>query len=173
MQAVTRSRKIVRFLAACCVTDFSLRIPTQFRDAASSKHRITDAYGNSGLALQKPGFRLRTGDTRQKVADAYDRAERVQMNSYKLHDGEYLCPDCTGLGEDDDGYPCETCNGSGVMPAVEDDKGKDKRGTPKHFGSGNHSTDRRMLDQMTHDHRANMARLYSQLDFELSQQWRG
>ena len=135
---------------------------------------ITDGYGDSGLALQRPGYRLRTDDgARQRLADAYDRAERVQNYSYKLHDGESHCPDCTGLGEDDDGFPCETCHGSGVMPAVEDDKGKDKRGTPKRFGSGNHSTDRRTLDQMTHDHRTNMAKLRAQHDFELSQQWRG
>ena len=136
---------------------------------------ITDGYGDSGLALQRPGYRLRTDSdgARQRLADAYDRAERVQNHSYKLHDGESLCPDCSGLGEDADGFPCETCHGSGVMPAVEDDKGKDKRGTPKHFGSGNHSTDRRTLDQMTHDHQTNMAKLRAQHDFELSQQWRG
>lgn len=48
-----------------------------------AKPRITDGYGNSGLALQRPGFRLSTDGARQKtVADSYRAYERSLVRAY-------------------------------------------------------------------------------------------
>lgn len=155
---------------------FTARIATQFRDAAASRHRplITDGYGNSGLTLQRPGFRLRTDATRQQVvADSYAAYERSLVTAY-LGDVENQCPECFGEGEDEDGKTCSTCGGDGVEA---DERERDRR--PSNYGSGNEPARRNdyhrsvSLDQLRRDHQTNMAKLRAQHDFELSQQWRG
>lgn len=71
----------------------SLRIPLTIRDTLSPlqravaddtarRARITDGTDNP-FALNKPGFRVRIGDTRQNVADAYQDYENALVNAYR------------------------------------------------------------------------------------------
>lgn len=65
----------------------TMRVSMRMRDAALSDHvscraRITDGTDNP-FALNKPGFRVRAGDTRQKVADAYADYEDTLVNAYR------------------------------------------------------------------------------------------
>ena len=151
----------------------TMRVPTTMRDAIP-KPLITDGYGNSGLALQRPGFRLRTDATRQQVvADSYAAYERSLVTAY-LGDVEKQCTECFGEGKDEDGKTCSTCGGDGVEA---DERERDRR--PSNYGSGNEPARRNYyhrsvsLDQLRRDHQTNMAKLRAQHDFELSQQWRG
>ena len=112
---------------------FSVRIPTQFRDAAAAKPKplITDGNGNSGPALRKPGYRIPTSDSRRSIVEnSYVAYEREITHRYKCGDQEKVCPDCDGDGADEDGDTCETCNGSGTVSARE-------RSTGEGFASGN------------------------------------
>jgi hypothetical protein len=124
-------------------------------------------------AGNRPGYRISTSDARQKVMDAYAKADRRASNTWKVRDGQSLCEDCDGEGYDEDGNVCETCNGDGVMPEVADEREEGK----SLFGSGNGTgrsddpdpaSDSRTRDQ----HRKNLDRLYRERDAELSQMWR-
>jgi hypothetical protein len=140
----------------------------------SSDSLVTDGHGNSGLNLQRPGFRLSTGDSRQQqvVDAAYTNYERQLCNRYKLHDGEQLCGRCGGEGFLN-GEECSRCQGSGVVD--EDDFDTDDTKGKSLFGSGNghgRSDDGRSTDQTMRDHQQNMARLYADHDRELAEAWR-
>jgi hypothetical protein len=50
----------------------TIRTPMTLRDATARRARITDGTDNP-FGLSKPGFRIRTGDTRQSVVDAYEK----------------------------------------------------------------------------------------------------
>jgi hypothetical protein len=52
------------------------------------------------------------------------------------------------------------------------DPSREDRGSPKNFGSGNHSTDSRTLDQITRDKNTQMSAEYAAYDASLSEQWR-
>jgi hypothetical protein len=67
----------------------TMRVPLQIRDTArheterrQTPPRITDG-SNNPFALNKPGFRVRAGDTRQMVADAYQDYEDALVNAYR------------------------------------------------------------------------------------------
>jgi hypothetical protein len=66
----------------------SLRVPLQIRDAAQqTAPRITDG-SNNPFALNKPGFRMRAGDTRRNVAVAYKDYDVALVNAYRCGDHE-------------------------------------------------------------------------------------
>jgi hypothetical protein len=129
--------------------------------------RIVDGNGNGGLALNRPGYRINTGDSsaRQKsLADAYAADSAYQRNRYKCADGERLCGKCHGEGFIN-GEQCPACYGSGVVDDGDDNDFDDrKRNQPRNDGSVIHQTT---------DHATMMNRLYSQLDSELQDAWRG
>jgi hypothetical protein len=67
---------------------FTMRVPLTVRDSITARHaRITDGTDNP-FALNKPGFRVRAGDTRQKVADAYADYEDTLVDAYRCGEGE-------------------------------------------------------------------------------------
>jgi hypothetical protein len=163
---------------------FSMRIPTIFRDSkvtgAGSKadkansNRITDGRTDDATALHRPGFRVPVVNDRRSVRDAYATYERSLVNAYRIGDGKQ-CPVCEGAGEDEDGNECERCEGTGTISKAKDEREDDRgsRKASKHFGSTNESHhDSRTLDQVMRDHEANMSKLYSALDAELTQAWR-
>jgi hypothetical protein len=131
---------------------------------------FTDHSGDP-LSASRPGFRVRRGhDDRRLVQDAHDVYRTRLSNSYKLHDNERLCESCNGSGRNDNDDICDDCMGEGTV----DDGG---RSPDEAFGDTQTAhqdrNDSRSLSQRMHDHRSNMAQLYSQLDSELENAWRG
>jgi hypothetical protein len=140
-------------------------VPLKSQDA---RPQFTDGRTTDPTALNRPGFRVPVVNDRRAVHDAYDADAAYLRNRYKCGDGERLCEDCGGEGKID-GERCDTCNGNGVMPEVEDEREEGK----SLFGSGNghgrsDDSDSRTLDQ----HRQMMDQLYRERDAELSQMWR-
>jgi hypothetical protein len=133
--------------------------------AARNKPRITDGYGNSGLNLQRPGFRLQQAqahDTRQQqiVEDSYRAYDKRMTFAHRLHDGETLCSRCGGEGYIN-GEECEACNGEGT---IDDDEQADNG------GSGYGSTNEGGFDSRTVDRRSAE---YDAYDNQLRDAWRG
>jgi hypothetical protein len=107
--------------------------------AARTGNRITDGYGNRGLNLQRPGFRLQQAhDTRQQqiVEDSYRAYDKRMTYAHRLHDGETLCPACAGEGIIN-GETCDRCSGDGV---VDDNFGDSKLGSSNDTGSNDSRT---------------------------------
>ena len=134
---------------------FSLRVPTTLRDSARSqdaKPLITDGTDNP-LGLNRPGWRIMTGDAGQKVADAYrDRDEAYRDYENQLTAAYRARTDAKKRRGDED----------------DDDDNEHEDGSIKNFGSNNHSTDGQSLDQ----HRQMMDRLYRERDEFDANAWR-
>jgi hypothetical protein len=69
------------------------KVPMWMADAArwggklEAKPLITDAYGNGGVALQRPGYRISSDDSRRQVVeDAYQEQERWLTNRWRACD---------------------------------------------------------------------------------------
>jgi hypothetical protein len=79
---------------------FTMRVPLTMRDSLSplqrsvadstarDNNRITDGRSDDPTALNRPGFRIRTNDIRQKVMDAYQDYEDALVNAYRCDDEE-------------------------------------------------------------------------------------
>jgi hypothetical protein len=70
----------------------AVRVSMQVRDAAllrqvNTRPRITDGRTNHPMSLHQPGFRIRAGDTRQAVRNAYRDYETGLVNAYRCGDG--------------------------------------------------------------------------------------
>ena len=107
--------------------------PLMMRDSNFTRGvRIVDGSGHSGLALRRPGYRIRTNDAgRRDVEESRFRADRVACNQWRCADGQRVCSDCNGDGIDDNSSHCETCGGDGVVEATRE------RSSGKGFGGGN------------------------------------
>ncbi len=61
------------------------------RDAAQYFARVTDATGDGGLSLHKPGFRISSSITRDRsIYDAYDAAAEVAYKNLGAREREAL-----------------------------------------------------------------------------------
>jgi len=141
---------------------FAIRVPMQMRDASrqDAKPVVVDGHGNGGLALRRPGYRIATNDTRRAlVADAYAQADRQAGNSWKMRDGDQLCPDCDGEGYDEDGTVCDGCGGDGLLPEQERARASSNFGSGNEGGSSDAST--MLRDQA-----------YQSYDNDLANAWR-
>ncbi len=147
--------------------------PLQKAIAARTKPRITDGRGGDPTSLQRPGFRVRAGDARQKVADAYARYETELCNRYRVNDDETLCPQCGGEGYVN-GDLCQRCAGDGV---VDEDDFSDDNEEGGGFGSTNEGggTDTRSDSRSVNlaKHRELSDRLTHERDVADSNAWRG
>ena len=85
---------------------------------SSSDHgapRFSDGSVGDPTSGHKPGFRIRVGDNRQVVKDAYDKYRTEVSNRWKCGDQQQVCSSCSGSGLDpEDGDSCIDCGGSGV-----------------------------------------------------------
>jgi hypothetical protein len=111
---------------------YRVTVPTMFRDSTRGA-RFVDGSGKplDLTAGNRPGYRISTDDAgRRHIEESRFRADRAACNQWRCGDGQRVCPDCDGDGEDDDGV-CETCGGDGVVESTR------KRSTGKGFGSGN------------------------------------
>ncbi len=134
---------------------YSMRVPMWMADAARAtnmKAQLTDGSGDP-LAGNRPGFRLRVGDARRKVADAHAEYQRWVTNRWRCADQEKVCPDCDGTGEID-GEDCSTCGGSGFIEAAN-----------SAFGSTN--------EPISDNRTVGRAGIYDAYDRDISQAWRG
>jgi hypothetical protein len=127
-----------------------------------AKPVITDGRTDDRMALHRPGYRINTSDTRQKVADAYAHYETSLVNRYKVGDGEMQCPTCFGSGVLN-GEDCDDCDGTGIMPDYDNDTSNGEGGG---FGSTNEgpSSDSRNRSVSLDQHRQTMDRLYRERD---------
>jgi hypothetical protein len=160
------------------------RVPTKLMDGANQRPRVTDATGDSGLGLHKPGFRGASDSKEQAIAAAkriaaYDEYERTLTSAYKQDavddEDEMLCPRCGGSRLAENGRDeCPVCNGDGSVPSDyegNEDEAFDNAPT-HHEGLGAPRTDSRSVEQMMRDHQNKMADIYDKLDHTLSEAWR-
>jgi hypothetical protein len=150
----------------------TLHVPFRARDGLSDMQlavcdaatRFTDQSGNPWSA-SRPGFRVRSGDAaRQAVKDqAYAEYTTSLCNSYKLHDGQQLCPDCLGSGIAD-GDTCDGCGGSGVVP-------NDYESSLDEMVEST-AADSRDINIRISEHKQVMSKLYDAYDRSLSEAWR-
>jgi hypothetical protein len=152
-----------------------LRVPMFAMDSvqrAVARHsaRVTDANGNSGLALHRPGFRFVLDDAAGAHAKevAYRRADAEMVKAWRRplsNANSLVCPACDGSGLDKNGEDnCPACAGVGALDADSESMAEEpvsRRGS-----------DSRSVHQIVRDHQANMARIYEELDHELSEAWR-
>jgi hypothetical protein len=156
----------------------TMRVGLTMRDAipkpwaqADRRAGFTDGSGDPWSA-SRPGFRVRVGDTRRQAQrDAFAAYDREISSRWKCGDKQSVCPDCDGSGEANDAdAPCPRCGGDGV---VDQDDNYDTRADEAETNHDSRRHDSRSLSQRMQDHRRNMAQLYSQLDAELENAWRG
>jgi hypothetical protein len=136
-----------------------VKVPAMMRD--SDPTRFTDFSGNPWSA-SRPGFRVRVGDNRKAQRDALAEYERELTNRWRCGDQERACEACDGTGEDGSGNDCPVCNGEGFIPAAYERSPDEavRHSQTAHEGLDRRSNDSRSLNQMMHDHRQRMARLY-------------
>ena len=155
----------------------SIRVSMQMRDAAMSRSGerrqqqpppliIDGRTPNDPTALHRPGFRIRTGDARQSVSDAYAKADRQANHQWKCQDKETLCADCDGEGWID-GKRCDTCGGDGVVQ-TDDERSTSKGGG---FGSGNEGDYKGTGSDAAARHRAR-DQAYQSYDHDLARAYR-
>lgn len=163
--------------------------------------RITDAAGNAGLALQRPGFRCLLEDDASAHARAVARAvayrdyEKSLCDQYKSPpvfggDDRITGVGARGAGGSQPGDPC-TCSGAefpddfgspGHMQMVEGklvcvpDKSRrrdeEDADEDAEEAIAGPTSDTRAVTQIVRDHQVNMARIYADHDRELSETWR-
>jgi hypothetical protein len=177
---------------------FTVTDARQYWDRNRDTLLVTDARGIGGTEGNKPGFRVLDNDLGRSAKDAALRDhERYLNDAFKNPlgrdaesveeedaDGERQeCPACSGSGYDADGERCRRCQGTGEVPddddeeaeAVADAKRRRRRPEPDDddddppFGS----QDGRSVDQIAHEHRRNMAKIYDAYARELSEAWKG
>ena len=169
-----------------------LRVPMFAMDGmdlvqhAVARHsaRVTDANGNSGLALHRPGFRFVLDDAAgdHAKARAYQSYQDELTSAYKnpptgradatSEQGERLCPDCNGSGEVD-GEECDTCAGTGVVVDDYEETAEEiGRNASTHIETVRSRSDSRSISQMMRDHENRMTEIYDAYDQSLAQQWR-
>jgi hypothetical protein len=141
------------------------------RAVARHSARVTDASGNSGLALHRPGFRCILDDAAGAHAKevAYRRADAELVNAWRnrLSDAANprVCPECDGSGLDENGEDdCPACGGTGTVDADTESRAME--------AASRRGNDNRSVDQIVLDHRATMARTYADHDRKLSEAWR-
>jgi hypothetical protein len=139
------------------------RVSMQFRDAMRNDlRRVTDGAGGSD-GLQRPGFRLASKRDVRHYQD-YDRWVQEAYKDAAIEPQSAI----TGVGSGEfgaharEGDGC-TINGS---PGHINAEGKCVVDQPDWPGKRN-------KQDAQHDHRSRMAKLYSDLDFESSNAWRG
>jgi hypothetical protein len=143
------------------------------RDAAGRSTRVTDANGDGGLALHRPGWRF-TGDSlladqRRAHVDSY---EQDQLNAWQQK------PPVGGNGPPDFGSDNDEDDDDDNLARQPDGKGWRWRERPKRYagvqppGRSAARSDGMTLDQIARDHQERMASEYARLDTELAGQWR-
>jgi hypothetical protein len=159
-------------------TGVSVRVSMTARDSdelqrgvARHSARVTDAQGNSGLALRRPGFRFLLDDAAgaHVKAAAYQRADAEMVNAWRNPPtnaaSSSVCPECDGSGVDENGEDyCPACGGTGALDAGSESN------TDEAASRG--GSDSRSVNQIVRDHQANMARIYDDHDRKLSETWR-
>jgi hypothetical protein len=139
------------------------------RTVARHSARVTDANGNSGSALQRPGFRFVLDDAAGAHAKevAYRRADAEMVNAWRnppTNANSRVCPESDGSGSDKKSEDnCPACGGAGTLDAgsSKEEEAELRRGS-----------DSRPVNQIVRDHQANIADIYDKLDHALSEAWR-
>jgi hypothetical protein len=141
------------------------------RAVARHAARVTDASGNSGLVLHRPGFRFVLDDAAGAHAKevAYRRADAEMVNAWRNPPtnatNSRACPECDGSGLGENGEDdCPSCGGTGALDADYERKAEE--------AASRRGSDSRSVNQIVRDHQANMARMYDEFDHELSETWR-
>jgi hypothetical protein len=149
----------------------SYKVPMRFADRVSrSAHdrfaRIHDGNGNSGAALQRPGFRVADSIARDEAWVAYQRYEAAIQNEWRnLRLTEFSSRSASSKENTSNQDKSES-----YLSGVDDEQVQAlQRGGNYELGPRRQNTDPATLIR---DHQQRMAALYAERERELQEQWR-
>ena len=154
----------------------SYEVPVQFMKSVSHSvrnqfARVHDGNGNSGAALQRPGFRVADEFVRDEAMVAYQQYEAAIQDEWRnIRPADFGSP---GVGRDEN--TCSQDKPENYLSDLHADVDEQVKAFERQHGGTYERGPRQQGSDVTalmHDHQQRMATLYAERERELQEEWR-